>query len=171
MIRWKRADGCLPATPAGPWCAAATSKRGRARDYQSGAGMLVILSSRAISPGASICPLHGACPRERRVDPRSADHRGLPDAVSPRPVSWATAFREGGLKRPPLPGLVGTASSVSSAPNAPTGRAACDLVDWVFAADVAPDSLAKWFREGVDRAGCRVAVWPPLRPPTSRQAR
>ena len=36
--RWRRAGGCSPATRGGPSCAAATSKRARARGFPFGAG-------------------------------------------------------------------------------------------------------------------------------------
>src|SRR5215213_332122 len=55
-IRSRRAGGCSPATRAGRSCAAATSRRARARACPSGAGTWAIPSSKATSRAASTSP-------------------------------------------------------------------------------------------------------------------
>jgi hypothetical protein len=54
--RSKPAAACSPAIPGGPWCAAASSKKARARAFRYGAGMWATPSWRATSPGGWTSP-------------------------------------------------------------------------------------------------------------------
>jgi hypothetical protein len=68
----------------GPSCAAATSRRARARACPCGAGTWATPSSRATSRAAWTFPVHGGGLRERGVRPRGPGDCRLPDALGAR---------------------------------------------------------------------------------------
>jgi hypothetical protein len=72
--RWSRAGGCSPATGGGPWCAAATWRRARAKACRCGAGTLATPFWKATAPAGwtSLCSWPGGvgrrCDREHSFD-------------------------------------------------------------------------------------------------------
>ena len=104
-IRWRRADASSPATPVGPSCVAATSRRATARACRCGAATSATASSRATSRAASTSRCSWPRPSRTTICARSARHRQPSEPVGarrrgklkPPPSDSAAAFSGGGL--------------------------------------------------------------------------